>query len=374
MEPIIINSMKKKKPTTTDIARLANVSQATVSMILNKKYNVSFSKATIERVEEAAKELGYTMKKRQTRKTWGKKLIVAFCPTLTNPYYVMLLQGIEEVAKDNGYAVFVCNTLRDLRTEEDFLKMMSAIQPSGIIYTCNPSACFKEEILSLAENFPFVVIKNRDFDMEVDAVELNNSKPGRIMAQHLLALGHRKVGFISPPLTRRQQQRFQRVEGFIQEFREAGLGDQVYVKAAGEEVDDEVPGMDSEYKIGYQLTRELLKEHPDLTAIAGLNDMIALGILDALNEAKVKVPSEISVIGCDNILYGKLKNIALTTIEHFVQQKGRDASEIILKKINSSQKREDEMIPTSIYHIEYEPRLIIRGTTAIARVKKNDNK
>ncbi len=366
--------MKKKKPTTTDIARLAHVSQATVSMILNKKYNVSFSKATVERVEEAAKELGYTMKKRQTRKTSGKKLIVAFCPTLTNPYYVMLLQGIEEVAKDNGYAVFVCNTLRDLRTEEDFLKMMSAIQPSGIIYTCNPSSCFKEEILSLAENFPFVVIKNRDFDMEVDAVELNNSKPGRIMAQHLLGLGHRKVGFISPPLTRRQQQRFQRVEGFIQEFREAGLGNQVYVKAAGEEVDDEVPGMDSEYKIGYQLTRELLKEQPDLTAIAGLNDMIALGILDALNEAKIKVPSEISVIGCDNILYGKLKNIGLTTIEHFVQQKGRDASEIILKKIDSSQKREDEIIPTSIYHIEYEPRLIIRGTTAIARVKKSGNK
>ena len=101
--------------------------------------------------------------------------------------------------------------------------MMRQIQPMGIIYTCNPSACFQHEILTLSETIPLVVIKNRDLDMEVDVVELNNAKPGRLMARHLLDLGHRKVGFISPPLTRRQQQRFQRVEGFMEEFREAGL-------------------------------------------------------------------------------------------------------------------------------------------------------
>ena len=206
--------------------------------------------------------------------------------------------------------------------------------------------------------------------MEVDVVELNNAKPGRLMARHLLELGHRKVGFISPPLTRRQQ-RFQRVEGFMEEFREAGIPEGVIVKAADEEVDSRVPGMDSEYKIGYQLTKELLKEEKGITAIAGLNDMIALGVLDALAEAKIRVPSEMSVLGCDNILYGKLKDISLTTIEHFVQQKGRDACEIIIKKIHALTSREDEIRPTSIYHIEYEPKLIIRGTTAPAKVRRN---
>ena len=68
-------------------------------------------------------------------------------------------------------------------------------------------------------------------------------------------------------------------------------------------------------------------------------------------------------------LYGKLKDISLTTIEHFVQQKGRDACEIILKKIHAFSKREDELLPASIYHIEYEPKLIIRGTTAAAKIK-----
>ena len=80
----------KKKVTSTDIAHAAGVSQSTVSMILNKKYDVSFAKDTVERVENAAKELGYVPPKRKTRKgTKREKLLVVFCPNLTNPYYVM---------------------------------------------------------------------------------------------------------------------------------------------------------------------------------------------------------------------------------------------------------------------------------------------
>ena len=81
----------KKKVTSTDIAHAAGVSQSTVSMILNKKYDVSFAKDTVERVENAAKELGYVPPKRKTRKgTKREKLLVVFCPNLTNPYYVIL--------------------------------------------------------------------------------------------------------------------------------------------------------------------------------------------------------------------------------------------------------------------------------------------
>ena len=121
----------KKKVTSTDIAHAAGVSQSTVSMILNKKYDVSFAKDTVERVENAAKELGYVPPKRKTRKgTKREKLLVVFCPNLTNPYYVMLLQGIEAHAKEKGFGLFVCNTQRDLRMEERYLKMMwQLVQP-----------------------------------------------------------------------------------------------------------------------------------------------------------------------------------------------------------------------------------------------------
>ena len=90
----------KKKVTSTDIAHAAGVSQSTVSMILNKKYDVSFAKDTVERVENAAKELGYVPPKRKTRKgTKREKLLVVFCPNLTNPYYVCCFRGLRHMRK-----------------------------------------------------------------------------------------------------------------------------------------------------------------------------------------------------------------------------------------------------------------------------------
>lgn len=357
----------RKKVTSTDIAKAAGVSQATVSMVLNKKYNVSFSKATIEKVGQAAKELGYTVPRQRSRKSAkNSRLIVVFCPTLTNPYYVMLLQGIETVAKEKGYGVFVCNTQRELKIEEQYLRMMHSVSPAGIIYTCNPSNAFMEQVEEIAAKIPLVVISNRD-KVKVDAISQDNTKVGSLMARHLLDLGHREVAFIAPPLTKRQAQRSRRVEGFVREYEKEGLSQSVIIKAADDIWDEVLPSVDSEYRIGYNLTKELLAETRKITAIAGLNDMIAFGIIDALQEEKLKVPNDVSVIGCDNIIFGRMSQMSLTTIEHFVPLKGRDACDIIMRKIESAHNPYIDMEPTSTYHIEYEPKLIVRKTTAYVK-------
>lgn len=360
--------MNKKKVTSSDVAKAAGVSQATVSMVLNKKYNVSFSKEVIQAVEEATLELGYEIPKRKRKKeNKREKLLVVFSPNLTNPYYVMLLQGIESRAKEKGYAIFVCNTLRSLELEERYLKMMESLQPRGIIYTCNPSHCFMGQVEEINKDIPIVVINNQNEKLEVDAVELDNSKLGRMMAKHLLELGHRKVAYIAPPLTDRQKQRSKRVEGFLKEYEKEGYKEAVVIKSAKEEMDLISSNIDSEYKIGYELTKELLEENRDITAIVGLNDMIAFGVLDALNEEKLRVPQDISVMGCDNTLFAKMHKISLTTIEHFVVYKGRDACDIIMKKIKGTQNQYQGIEPISIYHIEYEPKLIVRGSTGNAK-------
>ena len=362
--------MGKKKVTSSDVAKAAGVSQGTVSMVLNRKYNVSFSKETIQKVEQAAEEMGYEIPKRKKRKESRKeKLIVVFCPNLTNPYYVMLLQGIETRAKEQGFGLFICNTQRELKMEERYLKMMWELKPLGIIYTCNPSRCFMELVEELAEHIPIVVVNNQNERLNVDAVELDNSKLGRLMARHLLELGHRKVAYIAPPLTTRQKQRSKRVEGFLKEFESRGLKQNVIIKAADEKIDMSVPNIDSEYKIGYDLTKELLREQNDVTAIVGLNDMIAFGIMDALQSEKYKVPGDISVMGCDNTLFARMHKVSLTTIEHFVVFKGRDACDIIMKKIASQNSKVSEFQPISTYHVEYEPKLIVRGTTSYAKTK-----
>lgn len=360
--------MNKKKVTSSDVAQAAGVSQATVSMVLNKKYNVSFSKEVVKRVEDVAKNLGYEIPKHKRKKeNKREKLLVVFCPNLTNPYYVMLLQGIESRAREKGYAIFVCNTLRSLELEERYLKMMDTLQPRGIVYTCNPSHCFMGQVEELSKEIPIAVINNQNEKLEVDAVELDNSKIGRMMARHLLDLGHRKVAYIAPPLTDRQKQRFKRVEGFLKEFDKEGYKSGVVIKSANEELDLNSSNIDSEYKIGYELTKELLGSQESVTAIVGLNDMIAFGVLDALHEEKLKVPADISVMGCDNTLFAKMHRISLTTIEHFVVYKGRDACDIIMKKIKSNQNQYQGIEPISIYHIEYEPKLIVRGSTGNAK-------
>ena len=309
------------------------MSQSAVSMILNQKYNVSFSKETVEKVERAAKEMNYQPPKRKIKKeNRREKLLVVFCSNLTNPYYVMLLQGIESRAKEAGYGLFICNTQRDLKMEERYLRMMPEISPLGIIYTCNPSRCYMDTIEKLSEKIPIVIVNNQNEQLNVDAVELDNSKLGRLMARHLLELGHRDVAYIAPPLTIRQKQRSKRVEGFLKEFDKQGLKDRVIIKAAGEEMDQNVPNIDSEYKIGYDLTKELLAEKRDVTAIVGLNDRIAFGILDALHDEKYKVPGDLSVMGCDNELFARIHKVALTTIKHFVVCKGRDECDIISMK------------------------------------------
>lgn len=368
--------MARKKVTSSDVAERAGVSQATVSMVLNKKYNVSFSKDVIRKVEEAAAELGYELPRRRKRREDIRRedMLVVISPNLTNPYYVMLLQGIESRAAEKGFGIFVCNTQRDLKMEERYLKMISSMKPQGIIYMCNPSQCFMPKVEELAQHIPVVVINNQNEKLNVDVVELDNSKLGRLMARHLLELGHRNVGYIAPPLTVRQKQRSKRVEGFLKEFQKEGLDGHVVIKAADEKTDKDVPGIDSEYRIGYDLTKELLTEKSDLTAIVGLNDMIAFGIMDALHDAKYKVPGDMSVMGCDNTLFAKVKEVSLTTIEHFVIYKGMDACDIVVKKMASRMKKYTEIEPVSIYHVEYEPRLVVRGTTSYPRSEINKKK
>lgn len=318
--------MSKKKATSSEVAEKAGVSQATVSMVLNKKYNVSFSRETVEKVEQAARELGYQLPSRKNKKDSKKeKLIVVFCPTLTSPYYVLLLQGVEAVANKQGYGVFICNTQRDARLEEKYLRMMHTIQPQGIIYSCNPNPDFQQQVEQLAQTIPLVIISNKEKTTTVDAINQDNTVVGKMMARHLLDLGHRDVAFITPPLTRRQWQRSKRVNGFVKEFEKEGLKEHVIIKAADESIDSRIPRMDTEYSMGYQLTMELLEEGREFTAIAGQNDMMAIGALDALHEAKIHVPRDVSVIGCDNIFYSSIRRISLTTIDHFVALKGQDA-------------------------------------------------
>ena len=129
----------KKKVTSTDIAHAAGVSQSTVSMILNKKYDVSFAKDTVERVENAAKNWDMSRRSGKREKEQNGRSFLLYSAQPDESVLCYAASGIEAHAKEKRFRPFVCNTQRDLRMEERYLKMMWQLRPLGIIYTCNPS-------------------------------------------------------------------------------------------------------------------------------------------------------------------------------------------------------------------------------------------
>ena len=360
--------MNRKKVTSTDVAKRAGVSQATVSMVLNQKYNVSFSRETIKKVEQAAKELGYTNEKKpRASRIRMRGTIFVVCPNFTNPYYFSLIQGIEKTAQKNKFDVFLCNTRRDYQTEEKYLKKIEKLNPSGVIYTFAPT--FPESLQNVSKKIPVVLIGEKDVVSGIDTVELNSEKMGRMLAEYLLGLGHRKVGFISTPLTERQSARRARIKGFCETFAEAGCSDGVYVRSLPKEMDIMFQEIDMEYRTGYELTLELTQQVPQITAIAGTNDMVALGIRDALLKEKYRIPEDISVIGCDNLLFSGLRGIDLTTVEHYVSKKGEDACEILIQEMGEQKAKNNSSGENMVHHIEYEPRLVVRGSSSYPKLK-----
>jgi len=351
-----------KKSTSKDVAKLANVSQATVSMVLNKKENVSFSEDTVEKVLRAAKELNYNVP--STAKTPNgdkKKLLALFTPTMINPYYPMLNQAIEETAIPLGYNVLVCNSYRNQEIEKYYLELFTDNLVAGIIYTFTPT--FPELIEALSPTIPVVIIGEKEHALEIDTVGLNSYKSGMLVADHLNELGHKDIAFITTPLENMTLSRKQRYQGILDKLTEHGLEKRLIVKAST----DERETSDSVYEIesGYQLTLELLERSSSVSAIIGVNDITACGIMNALNEKGYTIPEQISVCGFDNIFISSLLHPKLTTIDHCIQHRAKTATTIVIEKIEKRQNavpHSYEHSP-SIYKIEYEPQLIVRDST-----------
>lgn len=353
---------KINKPTTKDVADLAGVSQSTVSMILNNKTNASFSQETIHKVVEAARSLSYkTKEKNEGLFGIQSQLIAVISPTLSNPYYASLIQAIENEATIQGYSLFICNTYHDQQKERKYLDLLSHSAICGIIYTYMP---FHKEIVKVISlKIPVVIIGDKNEVIDIDTVELNSIESGVIMGKHLLSLGHKNIAFISTPLSENSVPRNRRLEGIKLALGASEVKTNLIVREAEVDVSEDNYDVNLESKIGYDLALDIIGKE-DVTALVGVNDMVAYGIFDALAEKKFKVPEDYSVCGFDNIFPSAFSGMSLTTVDHFISYKGKDAFEILFKKISN---KSLVLNPTSIFKVEYKPILIKRNSTGICR-------
>ena len=350
-----------KKATSTDVARLAGVSQTTVSLVLGGHMNISVSEETRERVMKAAKELDYHPPVHRNRQTAlkGKRMLLLLVPTLTNHYYTELARMVEDYAETENLQVVICNTFRRPELEKKYLETFADDLAAGIIYTFLPS--FPSQVETLARRLPTVIIGEKRSNLRICSIELSNETAGAVLAEHLYAMGHRKMVFISTPFNQLTLARGQRLEGIQRQMEQYGLNNALEVLAAESSKEaDRQDDMPYEYSVGRQLTAELLSRGTDATALIGVNDMTALGILDELHSRGLRVPEDYSVCGFDNIFPSRLDSLGLTTIDHQMRVRCREAVNMILAQLDGSQ-------AAALHKIEYAPQLIVRRSTGPVR-------
>ena len=181
-----------------------------------------------------------------------------------------------------------------------------------------------------------------------------------MLAEHLYGLGHRRMVFISTPFNQLTLARGQRLEGIKRQLSRYGLAGSLEVLAAERAHEaDRQDDMPYEYSVGRQLTARLLDRGTDATALIGVNDMTAFGILDELRARGLRVPEDFSVCGFDNVFSARLGAIDLTTIDHQMQVRCREAVNMILAQWNGEQ-------TPRLHKIEFSPQLMARSSTGPA--------
>lgn len=339
-----------KKATVRDIARMANVSVATVSLVLNNRDH-KISPATRDRVLQAAKSLNYQPSATHSLRMHRTGVLGLMIPSITNPYNPMIARGVEEAAMAAGYSVIICNTFYNPRQELQIIELFIQKRVDGIIMAAIPG----EAALSLLEKNP--EIKNLSFTRHgnvkvknFDFLIVDNFQGGYMAVEHLLELGHRKIAYVGRSVDRQR--------GFRQAFTDRGLELDPNLVLMNETQINVVIGEDV-VDLGFSLTKKLLREHPETTAIFAYNDLAAFGAIMAVKEAGLKIPEDISIIGYDNITYAALSDPSLTTVDQPKYERGKDAVATLLARINN--------LKTDPVDMMYRPRLIIRKSTGPVR-------
>ena len=348
----------KKKVTLKDLAARAQVSPASVSMILNQKSIDRFSQETVQEVLHLAEVMGY-QPPRERQFTLVKpadKLIVIVCPSLFNPFYTTIIQGIEIAARKLGYITSVRTTYWDTTTERLIMEESAKLNVAGIIFAMIPQQ--PELACQLSQKLPVVAIGDRRNDLELATVDMNNFRAGQLLGRHLLELGHRQLAYLSTTLNEQHSSRVRRCQGLQAACQEVQA--QLTVITQDVTPEHEITHEDVEYTTGYQLAQACLKQAPQTTAMIAINDMVAYGVYNAVLDVGLRIPGDISIAGFDNIFPSRIHGLDLTTMDNSLVECGKSAFHLLQEEMDSYHNHGKF---ESITHVEYKCKLVSRKST-----------
>lgn len=331
-----LNRPKTRRPTIYDVARQAGVSPSLVSLVLQNPVRVSEKRR--EAVQAAISDLGYRPSRAATTLASSRtKSIGLVIDDYRNLWFVDLLRGMESALTEHGYQVMLADSRPGENRIKEAVDGLLAMHVDGLVIAAEPSASMLGGV-----GVPTVVAGWRDgVPAGADLITNDDDGGGAMAADHLLGLGHRRIGH----LTGSGGAAAHRREGFRARLQESGAEQRIVGDAGGTSEED-----------GYASACWLLDNHPDTTAIFAANDTMALGAFGAIKARGLAVPADISVIGYDNSTLAKSRYLDLTSVDNRSDLVGVDVANALLSRI-----QEPALGPQRRL---IEPALVVRGTTA----------
>ena len=316
-----------RRPTQADVARLAKVSQATVSYVLAGNSAISVPEATRRRILAAVDELGYVpngiARSLRTRRTY---MIAAVIPDITNPFYPAFERGVQEAAEASGYDLIVFNTGGIAEKERRCVRHLQQGRVDGVV------AVFfhlkGEDLRPLLERNVALVrleaVKKgvSSLDLPLDNLYVDNVAASRAAVEYLIGQGHARIGMIAGQGGPRQA----RVRGYREALAAHRLPTDESLIRSGDFSEDG----------GHRAMRSLLDGPTPPTAVFAASDVMAVGALVALREAGFAVPEDVAVVGFDDIPVARLITPPLTTVAQFQENLGTRAAEMLLERLDGT--------------------------------------
>lgn len=322
------------KVTIVDVAKKAGCSIATVSRVMNGNYPVSESMRV--KVDEAIEELGFVPNIQASEiKKRSSKTIGVIVPSVDNLFFPEVIKGIEESLSHSGYSLLLCFSSNKKEQESLCFSNLVKRNVAGII-VADPDTNNLENgtIKQLAGNTPVVLINGNPDAREFSFVQTDEYEAALHALEHLWNKNHRQICFVRGTNSYSYDSK---EKAYLDFMKEKGIFGENWIYDVGEGNSTEVIEQTK------QMFQGVLREE-GFTAALCCNDLMAIGVLNACKEAKVKVPSKFALIGCDNTMLCEITEPKLTSIDQHTKSIGKESAKLLIENINSKQARNKRVI------------------------------
>ncbi|MER8385730.1 LacI family transcriptional regulator [Mesorhizobium sp. M0166] len=329
--------------TIKDVARGAGVAISTVSAVLNRSAPVS--EQVIEKVNKAIAAVGYVPHgAARSLRSGNSQLIGLVVPNIANPHFAAVAREIENICLIAGYMTVVYSTGQDSERESQVLKMLRVQRVAGLVIIPTRSDAEHGSRLVDQIQVPAVLLDMFVEGLPYNVIKTDNIEAGRLATDHLLGIGHRRIGIITGIAGLATND--DRLGGYLQAHAEHGVPVEPGLQLAG----------NFDQTQAHDRAIELLQRRDRPTALIAISNLMTLGILFAVRELKIKVPADLSIVGIDDLEFAAVLDPAPTVVVTPILSMARRAVEMLLRQITQKE------VATGAWDI-HQPHLVVREST-----------